>query len=420
MNTPRLVHFLMRYMWVALLLPAQAAAWRFGDHWWGTAGSIALLLLALIQSQRLEQGWRAHQVLCFSMALALCLIAAFTDWFPCSAGCSNGEAYSLIFGYDTLYFASAAYGLAILVLLFNRGAHPGFFSHAVVWLFFGNSLFFLGLSAWLQMICPLCLSVHSCVLAAAIFGWPHRGSMALCLSWTALGAALIAGVFGLQLRYGAVDSSSDPGEQVLTPQNGASSNPFGQLPQQQQLDQALIDRINRGRSIGQENAPCTLSVFIRLGCNHCASVVPQIIKDAKNLTADGTLKIRFHYIMNRFSAENLDRHYMALSAAIDGKFLLAQTALLGNEAAAIGFEESLRTFDIDPAALRRRIQQHKNEFNALREQDKQLFSRAGGTGTTPAFLLYDGQTLLQQWDSELSWQDLKKDMQQTITAQTEH
>jgi hypothetical protein len=410
-----MVHFLMRYLWVLVAVIGQAAAWRFGDLWWGITGSVLLLLLAMFQSHRLEQGWRTHQIICYLGATALCLIAAFTDWFPCSAGCSKGEIYTLLFGINTLWLAAGAYGLLSLILILQRAPFPNFINNALCWLIFGNTLYFLGLSAWLQMICPLCLAVHSCILAATIFIWPLRGPTLLCIMWTLLGAGLVGGLFALEHRTGR------PTEQVIIPQPHNPDNPFLQMPQYHdgKLDQACIDRINANRSIGSNDAAYTLSVFIRLGCNHCASWVPQIIRDGRILAADTPVVIKFHYIINQFSAENIDRHYLALSAAYDHKFLLAQTALLGNEADAIGYDESLAEFDLDAGALRQRIREHRHEFDALRQQDATLFEQADSNSVTPVFLLFHKGRLLQQWDSQHLWALIQEQVREHSTAEQE-
>ncbi len=406
-----MVHFFMRYFYVVAFLIIQAAAWRFGNQWWGLGGSIALLILAMIQNARLPNCWRSHQALCYAFATLISLAGIFPAIWPCELGCSHGQAFSVLYQIPVLWIAVSTYAVCTIILATSNPDKPNILAHTVTWIVFGNSLFFLGLSAYLNMLCPICLSVHTCILAAAIFSWAVRRSLLLVIVSTLAGAGLIGGAYYIQ-------EIMNPAPAVIEPQaanNNNAINNFMQMPVKTgPVDQDLIKRINAGRSIGSDDAAFRLSIFVQLGCNHCATVVPLMANDATTLSKDLPLQVRFHFFVNRHDNNSIDRHYMCWEAGLDGKYLQAQIALLGNEALSFGFKESLAEVGIDADDLRQRYKKHKVTYDALAAQDMQLYTKSKYVGTTPIVLLYKGDELIGNWDAKESWAGTQEAIHQTI------
>ncbi len=411
-----LIHLTLRYGLFIVLLLAQAAAWRFGSLWSGVGMSSLALIFTGFFAQKLPDCWRQQQALCLLSAAIVATLGSFEVLWPCELSCSKGEEFAQIFEIPVLWFAAGAYLIATLLHSSGRPS-LGLAQQCCGWLLFGSSLFYLGLSAYLAMICPLCIAIHSCILCASICAWNGRRSMGPLLCCSLLGASLVAGLYGL-----AYYRAQHAGDTVITPQtdNDDPLNAFFATPNDQatsQIDEQIIHEINRGRTLGDPAAPYQLALFIRLGCNHCASWVPQIYEDSKQLCKAYPISIRFHYLINRMSAKSIQRHHLALSAALDQTFFLAQTALLGNEADAIGYSENLAAFGLNPTALEQTAQLHKASLERIIKDDKKLLnsSRFVARASPILCLIQEGQ-IIEQWDGKDNWGSIKAALQERTTS----
>ena len=385
------------------LLLLQALAWRFAPTW--VLGPILLVVFgyAVYLSDKHPQNWRLFAGLSIAVAAITTCLGSFESLWPCELACTNGEIYQSVFDIQILHVAMMLYAVCAVAFFCIRGSCCMGLVQALGFMLVGASFFYLGLSVYLKMICPLCLAIHSSILCAGVFLWAQRPQTTKAIWHIADGALLMIGVYALASALAPSLPTEDPDEQ-----NQAINAFMGNgKTTTVKYDQALLEQIEQGRSIGNNDAPYELACYLRLGCTHCERVLPQISKDAKGITEKGTVKIRYRYLINRQSKKDIHRHYLVFAAASRGALEIAQSALIGTESERIGFSESLIAFGLDPQPLESLVERQTTTFDQINLRDFKLLEKATQNASqTPFFFLIKDGELIKQWDGSTPWAEI--------------
>ena len=419
-----------------LLLTAQALAWRFEVTWLAVVFAISSLAYAAVYAERYGEHWRRAAIAALLLACIVALCGQFEAIWPCDLGCSSGKSYSItLFELSTLLLATITYGLCLVALVLIKSER---LVRGMLFLPCGASLYFLGLSLYLGMLCPICLSIHGAVLCAGIVAWPYkRAATATHKHGLIIASSIAIGILTPGLFFFIRDSILL--EDINARQRGGpkpinhhSTKPTtGQKPDQQQQavnqfmqqhkpaarmgTEQIIQEIKVGRLIGAADATYRLECHLSLSCSHCERLAPRIYNSAQALSAAYSLNVDTKYLINHASQRDIQRHYLAMAGALRGEFVTAQSVLFGNHAVNIGFIESLNAIGLDGQALQVLVDQHADSMAQVNLDDREALYAAKVTAqSTPIFILWKGDKVIAHWDAKTAWPAIHQAIEEHI------
>lgn len=274
---------------VTLLALAATLAWRFAPGAWPLLPVVALLTVVhLTGALRDRRAWLAP----FAGLAALVAIAGWLEaLWPCPVTCAGAGDWQAVVGVPVAMIGAT--GAAVVAGLAVLGCWR--LATAGAWLGVGGSLFFLALSAWLELWCPACLAVHGLVLCWPAALWRQRpGPVA------GAGLALMA-MIGWS---GAYHDRLPYAEPLATPEAATD----------------LVAKALVGRVYGLAQAPWKAILVFDLQCSHCASAWPGLWSAAAPAIGRGDLRLELRHRVPRVDAGGRHLAALGLAAAADGSY----------------------------------------------------------------------------------------------------
>lgn len=296
------------------------------------------------------------------VVLAGVLVARLLDWWPCSVACSGGGAYERLAGIPVTVPALAG-TLAALALAWRSSP----LLPLALGLMAGSSLFFLGISVALGLVCPFCLTVHALVLTTAALAW----------SWPRLPVAALVSLLATNAAFHHEVLRDVPTAPEAPPAAATTTTP-----------EPL------GRIRGPAQATRTADLYLDLTCPHCAELRPRLLAALANVRVTERLVVRRGEPAGRDLArwgvaaaqrgrEAWDRYVRSLLGSRSGltraEFLATHGDLLTPLDTQPGTDSIV---DQDQALLRNLRFDGKTPFLVLREGDRILARRSGDIDLT--------------------------------------
>ena len=413
----------LRPIVLLILLTAQASAWRFDVTWLAGLLAVGALTYAAIYAERWCEQWHWGSFAALCVGLTCSVLGQFQWLWPCDLGCSSGKSYSIIlFDISTLMVASIAYGLLLVALAF---AHKRLLSRVLLFIACGGSLYFIALSIVLNMLCPICMSIHISVLCAGICAWPPSkrllsassiasGALTLCLFFLIRDSIIMQDILVHTQQQGPKPINYTPPDKTNQQQ---AINDFIKRPSKPTRlgNDTIIAQVKAGRLIGDANATYRLDCHISLSCGHCERMAPHIYNSAQKWANQYSISIDTMYLINLASKRDKQQHSLALAAALRNEFLIAQSALFTGNVGNGGYLESLTKIGIDAQALQTLIDQHQDSLMQCNTDDRtRFYSAAVPAQRTPIFILWKGDTVIGNWNAKSKWPEISRAIEELI------
>lgn len=379
----------MRSLPLFLLLGA-VIVWRLGPAWIGWAYAVSGLALVatwiLVARRRQGDPW-----LLGGLAGLAALVAASKGlgwWSGCGISCQGAGAYRELWGVSVHWLAVLPLvGVAAAAIAWGCRRSGPWPQVAVLlsWFSAGCSLYFIVLLIEIGIQCPHCLATHTVILALPACT-PFRGDVQAWLLRLAIAGLGLAG-----LHWAYHPAATMAGD--LT----RREDPIGELDE---IELRLLMNADRGRRLGQIDAPLRATLVIDMACPHCREAVPALLDSLAPVLAEGRLQLvmRHRYAPAVPSSKRLALLAMAAAAARQYRPYLVQ--LLGTRA---GVDEDVdRLLPGELAELATLADDYARPLEQLLRLDRSELSRLEArTGPTPQLILRRGREELGRWQGEI-------------------
>jgi protein-disulfide isomerase len=298
-----------------------------------------------------------------ALALPAVVGARLAGWWPCDVACQGGGMYQRLFGFEVLWGALVGYlalaGLAVQAAL--RPADDRRLLQALSGLLSGVSLFYLLVSAALELTCPFCLTVHGLVAMVGLLVqarlWP----------WLVVGALATNAAY----HHGPLrDVAAAPAVQPAT------------------ISSPLAATIEANRRRGVSDAPLRLEVVLDLQCPHCAQSWSGLATAIVPAIQAGRLNLTLRLVERRAEPASRDLARWAFAAAAHGPAAHGRyiISLLGVRSG-LTTDEIRRGYADDLAGLDATLAEHGALIEGLVDADQAAIAKLGLRGATPLVVL---------------------------------
>ncbi|NRA39519.1 MAG: vitamin K epoxide reductase family protein, partial [Planctomycetes bacterium] len=360
-------------------------------------GSGVLIITAVVSSLYTPNQWRQHCGLIFIAASCICIAALIPGLWPCELACSAGASYAQIFGISFHLIAVIVYFSCAVCALSSLPSHYVLLLSAACG---ASSVYYLILSANLNMLCPLCMCVHSFVLAACCLQFQRNEHC-----WRRCSIAIISGLLLFTAYY-----FRSPLIEISQPNETSSTNV---------QNDTFTTALNQRRILQSAQAPAqyTLHCFLRISCQHCSEALPIIIADSKTLNDDFSCAIVFHFLVNEFSQADIDQAHLALASCLDNQQQLALLALIGHNAEDTDSAAILNDLSLPVKSYQKVIKNNTKVFNKILSESLALLNTCDVAMITPVFLLQHttNQKHLGLWNGHQGWPAVMFQLPQIIS-----
>lgn len=282
-------------------------------------------------------------------------------WWPCDVACQGGGFYQRLAGIDVLWAALLGYALFALLLWHDaiRRLHWSALAGAGAGLLAGVSLFYLGVSWQLGIVCPFCLTIHAVVLSVllAVAG-DAAGTTALCL------------LLGVLSANAAFHHTAVP-DVVATATPPIAAPPAG----------SRAATADANRSLGQATAPITVEYAFSLQCSHCSEQHQPLLDALAPAIAAGRVRVVMRPVIRPADTGSLWLAAWAFAAAEQSPERFANFLTEHLSTKATLSREELLTLGGDLPALDAAAA--GGVFDGLVTSDQQVLRRLGYQGSTP-------------------------------------
>ena len=328
------------------------------------------------------------------LALLQADLARLTGLWPCDVACQGGAHYQSVGGISVVWFALAAHvGLSGLALRdFHRGATCAW-TVRLCWLLGGVAVFFLIVAYQLGISCPYCRLTHAGALLAIIA--VSRAAKVQETRWWQNGFWALAGwlISNAVFHHTPVADVSVPPSGTTTP---TVTQPIAG-------DDALLARIDAGRTRGRADAPATLELALDLHCATCAKLHGPLLVALTPAIAEGRLKVVIRLVVRLSHPVGRDAAHLVLAAAAIGEHETALITLLDSnpmsrpEGLRARLAEAIAIAPIDLV-----LHDHLAALDqTIAEDAARLVALKVGIKTPSAVLLRDGREI-SRWSGEFA------------------
>ena len=210
--------------------------WRYVPGAWVLIPALGCVIAGSVLRIRLRQRLLTS-LLILSMAVVVAPLIAMPTIWPCPVACQGGAAYAQLAGIATWAWGFVAYAICLALGMINYVLVKGELAQICGKLYAlglaacaGVSVWFLGLSWQMELLCNHCLALHGLVLLACCLAWRDRWKHVSALT---LGLLLCHALFSI----------------------GAAPPPAIQLGSAETRLSAQVEQLDAAMTFGEAEAP---------------------------------------------------------------------------------------------------------------------------------------------------------------------